>query len=191
MKKTAYIIPGFTQNSNDEEYKRVMKYFKENNFKVIPIRITWKYRVMSDYVNEFLKQYKKEKDEETILFGFSFGAMIALISAAKIKPRTIILASLSPYFKEDLKHVKKTWQKYVGKKRLQDLKKYSFKELASKIKCKTILTMGGKEGKELQRRVREAKKKIKNSELIIIKKATHDISQKEYYEKLKEIIRGL
>src|SRR3989338_505842 len=143
-----YIIPGFGQKTSQKEYREVIKRFKERKFTVIPIRISWKHRVMSDYVKEFLKQLKHKPSDRVCLFGFSFGAMIAFITAAQLKPRALYLCSLSPYFKEDLPSLKKWWKKYWGKQRMKDFHQFSFNKLAKDIRCKTVLIVGDNAGEE-------------------------------------------
>ena len=188
MSKVVYIIPGFKEKVSLKGYQQAIKFFKLRNFKVIPIKISWKYKIMSDYVDEFFCQLSHNKSDDVYLFGFSFGAMIAFISAVKIKPKMLFLCSLSPYFKEDLKSLKKSWRNSFGKKRLEDLKNFSFQKLAKDITCKTFLIAGEKEPKELHKRVNDAHKKIKNSELFIVDGAKHEISQKEYIDKLYEVV---
>lgn len=192
MKKIAYIIPGFRHSTNAKEYKEVAKLFELRQIKTVPIKIHWKYRTMTDYVDEFLAQVKHEKDDEAYLFGFSWGAMIALISARKIKPKKLILASLSPYFREDLPAMKNWWRLNVGKKRELDFKKYEFNAIAKRINCPTILLAGEKECQKYKRfkyRVNDAHKKIKNSKLIMILNAKHDLGQKEYLEAIKNLTK--
>jgi len=191
MNKIVYIIPGFTEKVNLKGYQQIIKFFKSKNFKVIPIKISWQYKVMSNYVDEFFSQLSHQQNDEVYLFGFSFGAMIAFISAVKIKPKILFLCSLSPYFNEDLKSLKKSWKNRIGKKRMEDLKKFSFNKLVKNINCKTILVAGKNEGKELDTRVNDAHNKIKKSELIIIDDVKHEISQKEYIDKLHKIISNL
>lgn len=191
MSKIVYIIPGFTEDINAKSYQEVIRSFEAQSFRVVPVEISWKYRVMSDYVEEFLDQVSHNKNDEVYLFGFSFGAMIAFISATEIDPRTLFLCSLSPFFKEDLENLPKYVKKDIGKKRLEDLGNYSFKKLAGKINCRTILVAGEKETRDLLERVENTHKKIKDSELFIINKARHNISQKEYWNKLREIISTL
>lgn len=194
MEKVAYIIPGFTHSTNAKEYKDVAKIFESREIKTVPIKIHWKYRTMTDYLDEFLSQLKHDQNDEIYLFGFSFGAMIALITAVKIKPRVLILASLSPYFKEDLPKMKTLWKINIGKKRIVDFKNYSFSEIAKKINCQTILLAGEKECQKYERlkyRVKDTHKKIKKNGLIIIPNAKHDIGQKEYLEVIKNVIEKL
>mgnify|MGYP005844460829 CR=1 FL=1 len=188
MSKVVYIIPGFTEKVNLKGYQQAIKFFKSRDFKVIPIKISWKYKVMSDYVDEFFCQLSHKKSDDVYLFGFSFGAIIAFISSVKIKPKMLFLCSLSPYFKEDLKFIKKSWRKGVGKKRIEDLKNFSFEKLAKDISCKTFLIVGEKEPKEVRKRVDDAHKKINKSELFIAINAQHEISQKEYIKKLHGVI---
>ncbi|PIN81323.1 hypothetical protein COV13_01635 [Candidatus Woesearchaeota archaeon CG10_big_fil_rev_8_21_14_0_10_32_9] len=191
MSKVIYIIPGFTETVNLKGYQRAIKSFKSKDFKVVPIKITWKYNVMSDYIDEFFCQLSHKKSDEVYIFGFSFGAMIAFISTIKLKPKMLFLCSLSPYFKEDLKSLKKSWINMVGKKRIADLKRFSFQELAKNISCKTLLIAGEKESREVYVRVNDANKRIRNSELLIVAGAKHEISQKEYITKLNEVIFNL
>jgi esterase/lipase len=192
MSKIVYIIPGFAEKAEDKKrYGKIVKFFEEKKFKVMPVKITWERKVMTDYVEQFLCSFKKNPGEKIYLFGFSFGAVISLLSSLKIKPEMLILCSLSPFFKEDIPLTKKSWKKIIGKKRIADFKKYSFNEIAKKIKCKTFLIAGDKEGLEIDRRIKIAEKLIKNGKLIISKGSKHNISQKEYINTIKEVVEKL
>jgi len=183
-----YVITGFGQKTSQKEYREVIKRFKERKFTVIPIRISWKHRVMSDYVKEFLKQLQHKPNDRVCLFGFSFGAMIAFIAAPQLKPHGLYLCSLSSYFKEDLTSLKKSWKKYLGKREMKDFHQFSFNKLAKDIRCKTVLMVGDKEGEESMNRAKDARKRIKNAMLIIVKGAKHNLAQKEYLGAVRKII---
>jgi len=189
MKKIIYIIPGFLENAKQEKYKEITKFFKKNGFTVIPANITWKYKIMNDYIDEFNSQYNKhDKNDEIYLFGFSFGAMISFFVSGDVKPKAQFLCSLSPYFKEDIPHIREWWKKYKGLKRISNFKILSFNNFSKMIKCKTFIFAGTKEGPEIERRARLANKQIKNSELFMIDGGKHDISQDIYTDKIKKII---
>ncbi len=190
MKKVVYIIPGFTENTFSSKYQKIMKFFRSRNITPIPINISWKRRTMSHYTQEFLKQYQG-RNGEVYVFGFSFGAMIALITSPIIKPKLLILCSLSPYFKEDLAYIKKAWKRGIGKRRFEDFRKYSFNTLSKKVKSKMILIRGGEEVSQVKRRVKDAHKKLRGSKLILIKGAKHNLAQEEYREALQKIISNL
>jgi len=191
MKKVAYIIPGGFESVRQKPYKEIATFFKAKGIEPIPVEISWKHRTMNDYVNQFMKIYRNNPSEEVYLLGFSFGAMVAFISSAKIKPKMQILCSLSPFFKEDLPSWK-NWQKRIlGKKRVEDLKNYSFNYLSRKVFCETKLIVGSKELKVVIKRSNEANKRLKNSEIIISKGAKHKISQKEYLKTVQKVISGI
>ncbi len=190
MKKTkvAYIIPGSGESPDEKAYKQISYFFRKKGIKPIPIKINWKYKLMPDYIEQF-RQQAKVKNPDYVL-GFSFGAMIALISANEIKPKKLILCSLAPWFKEDLPKLKKSWLKLAGKRQVKNLKKYSFKKISRKIISKTILIYGSKEAKELENKVKETHKKIKNSELIAIPKVKHKIADERYLKTISDVIKS-
>lgn len=69
MSKIIYVIPGYPHTTSMDMYKPLLALLKEQQFNIVPVSITWKYRVMSDYCKEFLKQYTKhtKTDEVYIL----------------------------------------------------------------------------------------------------------------------------
>jgi len=193
MDDAVFIIPAGFESPKAEVYLQIMAAFKAKGIKPCPVNIVWKRTTLTENLNQFLKQFEKSKVKGFYLFGFSFGAYLAFVASAKITPKAQILCSLSPYFKEDLSLLKNSWRKVIGKNRLEDIQKnYSFDELVKKVTCKTILIAGDEEGDKLERRVFDAYKKLSSQkELVVIKGAKHDIRQKEYLEKIKEVIASL
>ncbi len=191
MGREAYIIPGYGMAGRSRPIIKIADYFKKNRFESFRLNINWKYNTMSDYLKQFNDFYKEKHiaGNEVILFGFSWGAMISLLSAREIKPKSQILCSLSPYFKEDLSDLPKISYKFMGKKRFDDFKKISLDETARNIKTKTILVVGSEEGEILQKRVRGANNKI-CSELIVVKGANHNLD-KLYLGTLEKIIKSI
>lgn len=189
-RKIAYILPGYYDSSDVSAYKIIASWFKKKNIIPIIINFSWKRNTIKDWIKEFSENYNKNHqagDVEYVL-GFSMGAMIAFVSSPKINPKTQILCSLSPYFKEDIPRVKNWWKKMLGKKRIKVLSEISFDQIAKKNNSKVILLAGNREGKEIDMRFNEAKEKLKNCEAIIIENAKHNIGQKEYLNVLKKII---
>jgi len=141
---------------------------------------------MNDYVIQFLRHYRSEKNTKVYLFGFSFGAMISFLVATRIKVDGLYLCGLSPYFKEDLSILKKSWRKAIGKRRLADFKQYSFDRYAKRIACPVVLLMGTREPIEVYRRSEIAHRVIRGSELVIVEGASHEL--REYLPALKEVL---
>ncbi|HLD97814.1 MAG TPA: hypothetical protein VI815_00650 [Candidatus Nanoarchaeia archaeon] len=181
--KILYIIPGFGHSKSNKNYLKISHLFP--NTKSIVININWKNKVFSDYINDTRKQFIHKKSDEVYLLGFSFGAIIALMLASKVKPKKLFLCSISPYFSEDIPKMKNSWKSWFGKKRIEDIKKYNFNKITKQIKSNTIILAGDKEGKQLLLRSKEANKKIKNSKLIIIINGKHNLFQEEYLNALR------
>jgi esterase/lipase len=188
--KRIFVIPGFKESPKDKTYSDLTKILKEKNLEPFIVDIKWNYQTFNQWLKQFLDFYNENKGRENIIFGFSFGAIIALGAAAKVNPKLLLLCSMSPSFSEDIPKFKKTWLEAIGNKRVENFKKLSFEKLAKEIKCKTILTLGEKEAKKYpmqEKRILEAHKKIANNSLIRIPNTHHNIGQKEYLETIEKI----
>lgn len=189
MKHILYIIPGWDELTSQREYQELKSHFTSKGFIVIEISITWKRRVMSQYVEEFLSQCSHSSEDRISVLGFSFGAIIAFISSQHISYTHMYLCSLSPFFKEDLNIIPKSWKTTLGKKRIENFKTISLNEIIKHLytPLNICLFYGEKELPLLIRRVKDAHKKIKHSQLISIPNCKHELSHKNYLEKIKSI----
>lgn len=189
MTPVAYIIPGGGESPKRLACRKIAQWFQQAGFKPVPVFIAWKRHTMSEYVAQFLRQHKPRAN--SIMLGFSFGAMISFIAASRVKPKLLLLCSLSPYWAEDLQRLRRSWRNSIGKRREADLKSISFHRVAKSVRCKTVLFVGNKEGKEVLHRVKTAHKALKNSILIVIDDAKHDLGQNEYLVAVKQVIERL
>ena len=158
MKMIAFILPGFKHSPYRKIYKEVMKLFRARNIDTFPVNVDWKYKTISQNVQEFLRVYDKVNVDKKYVFGFSYGAVISFLASTKVKPTAQILCSLSPYFKEDLPSIFKSWKKGIGKRRLENFSKLTASKLCSQIKAETFLLYGKKEGRFIQNRAKDTKK---------------------------------
>lgn len=146
---------------------------------------------MSDYVKAFKDYYLKHKTDENYILGFSFGAMIACISASDLKPEKLILCSLSPYFKEYLGTLHGSWIKAIGKRRFEDFKNFSIKNISKKITSPTTIFYGEKEAQVfpiLKKCCMSASSLIEKSQLIIVKDSPHKIDHPSYVDAIKKTV---
>ncbi len=192
-KKIAYIIPGYGESYKKQpSYNKIANLFKIAGIQAVHVDINWhhqKPRQFSDYVDQFLKQLDKPKGTDIFIFGFSYGATIAFLSESKVKVKALILCSLSPYFKEDIKNLEKDWVKSWKKDFIHS--DYSFVEVAKKIHTKTYLCVGKEEHLASLTRARSARMRVDNSELFVVKNAKHNINKKEYLEAIECVIDKL
>lgn len=128
--KILYIIPGFGENSKMVCYKKIISLGKKHGFHVIPINIKWQRTTMTQWLeqcNLILKKHvKRYTDAQIVMLGFSFGSCLAIHLAQTYNFHKLILCSISPYFKQDLKKLPPIVEKILGKKRMVDFSKYPF-----------------------------------------------------------------
>jgi len=189
MNKVAYIIPGYDGTQHLNNVQLVATLFKSMKVTPVPIKIRWKYRTMSDYLSDLFSQVRANENREMYLFGFSYGAMIALLSAPVLQPTRLYLCSLSPYFKEDLILMREQVAiKIIGKKRHAEFKTIEFNALAKTIKCSTTLLAGEKESESVIGITQRAHERIKKARMIIVPHASHNLNHVSYRNTLKEIL---
>ena len=190
MSKTIFIVAGFKHKASEVQYNWMRDYFKSKGYIVKIPDIEWNKKVMTDYVNYFTDYYNQNKSETNFVLGFSYGAMIAFISAEELNPDKLILCSLSPYFNEDLESLKKSWKKLIGHRRVDDFKNYSSKEITTKIASDTTVIYGSSEGKKyprLKHRCIEVSDTISKCKLLIAEDAPHEIDYPSYVSTIKSV----
>jgi predicted alpha/beta hydrolase family esterase len=114
--KTVLLLPGNTETLETRDYPGLIKAIEKAGYKVKFIPIKWKYADINDWVAQLHKEYVKHDPKNTILAGFSFGAMTVFVEAARRLPAELWLFSLSPYFAEDLDILDPKWLQGIGKK---------------------------------------------------------------------------
>lgn len=193
MERVAYIIPGFGHSPlRQRGYRTIGGFFEQQGITPRYVHIDWHRktpRTFGDFVRQFLKHHRTKKGQEAYVLGFSYGATVAFLSAAKVKPKALILCSLSPYFEEDLKHLKPSWVRW-WRKHFTD-SDYSFAKLSRTVRVKTYLVYGSKEHVSVAVRAKDAHLRIPKSSLHVSRGAEHKIHQREYLKTLEKLIKTL
>lgn len=182
------MIPGSGEGLKDRDYGAVLKMYRSLGYDPEFVPIDWNYKIFDDYVEQIKNLIPRSDLEKSLLSGFSWGAMLALIvSAQYANPRKLVLCSLSPYFAENLPHTKESWLKWAGKRRVKNLANYSIRELAPSIQSPTVLFIGDAERKKYGDKIdMEANKLIKNSKYIVIGGGvSHDVADPKYIAAIK------
>jgi len=159
MNKKVYIIPGWQETCRRKQYQNLSKALKNKGYNVVCKNVDWD-KKMSEQI------FEVEKD--SIVFGFSMGALLARLIAQKYKNTLTIFASMTP-----LRHFKggeqeKVLVDVVGKRLVKDIKKH----LQPRLKSKSILLYGDKENENAD---------------IVIKNTDHEISENYIREVVKLI----
>lgn len=191
--KTVLFVPGFKEGMKSRDYKSTIKAIESSGYKVRFVPIKWDRTTIEDWLNELEAEYSKHDPKETILAGFSFGAMTALVAATKQNPSELWLFSLSPYFHEDIhsSHMRKSWLQHIGHRRVSAFNKLNFKDLAKTILCKTFIFAGQAElnkWPDMKHRTTSAERLIQESKLPVIDGVGHDVSDERYFDAIKQAI---
>ena len=187
IKRTIFIIPGYRQGPSNKAYREIIAILENEGYNSIPVTIPWKKTTISENTKYFLKEYNKIQRKKKYILGFSFGAMIALLASTKVTTSGVVLCSLSPYFKEDLKKIKNTM-------RHQDFSKLKSATLAKKIKAEQILMLyGSREARQLIKRVKETYHQIPSlkKKLLPIKQTDHNIGSRKYLQTIHQAAQEL
>ncbi len=178
MKKYFIILPGFGETGKEKPYKELSKYAVQQGYIVHIVKIQWDFRILSQWIIQ-VEKYLEEKhieSEKAVLFGFSFGAEVAFHIAKNKTFKQLLLASISPYFSENLKYIPKESSDFFGIRRMNDFKKYSYRRVLG-IKNSNTLFFFGENDWEIG--ISTAKKiaKSNNANFIIIPKTGHELTQ--------------
>ncbi|MDP4008854.1 MAG: hypothetical protein Q8P71_00275 [bacterium] len=160
MKKKFYIIPGWRETCRRRQYQDLGKAVNKKGHEPIFVKVDWNNKISEQI-------FTIEKD--SIIFGFSLGALLARLVVQKYECELVIFASMTP-----LRHFKggeqeKMLMDVVGNSFIDDVKK----NLKNKIKAKRkVLIYGDKEGETGD---------------FIVKNTDHEIS-KNYIKKVLELM---
>ena len=99
--KTVLFVLGFPDDINALNYRAMMRAIEMKGYKVKFVPIRWKRTAVDDWVRELEQVYAKCDPADTVLAGFSFGAVTALVAAAHRVPAQLWLFSLSAVFADD------------------------------------------------------------------------------------------
>jgi len=126
MTKIIYIIPGYGETGSEVRYKKLTSILGLKGYEIEQVKINWK-KPLSSLIFKPV--------ENSIIVGFSFGAVLAYLIAKKYPLEKIVLCSLSPLNKFSYKEEYKENLKYMSPEQAaanaKDLKsiKISLKDL--------------------------------------------------------------
>jgi pimeloyl-ACP methyl ester carboxylesterase len=189
--KTVLFVPGFKENFASHDYAKLFAAIERKGYQTQFVPINWQRTVVDDWVAQLEAVYAAFDPKQTILAGFSQGAVTALHAAANRPPFELWLCSLSPYFAEDMPSITRTsWLHYIGKRRAERFWRMPFAPLAPKITCPTRLFVGEHEHALVQSRSRRAAILLPHATLHIAPLASHDPTSRGYLEIIASAIAG-
>ncbi len=167
-------------------YKPLIELCKRNNVSVEVISYLWKYSTQKQVAE---KVALKLRDSNSIILGFSLGALVALLSVAKtgLKYKHLILCSTTPLFFGT--NFPKNVKEHLGKKRVQEAINTKILDLVKSINNTPVTVLVGEnEDKEIIRQNTALSNKISKSYFINIKNTGHDIYAPEYLKEINSVL---
>lgn len=191
--KAVLFVPGFQEDMKSRDYATTIAAIESRGYNVKFVPIKWARTTIEQWVEELDEVYEKYDPKQTILAGFSYGAMTAFVVATKRAPAELWLFSLSPYFAEDhkSKNMKSTWLKQIGHRRVTAFEKLNFEKLSKLVSCKVLLFAGQLEIDKwpvIGERVHAAHELLSDNDLKVIPDVGHNIADKKYVAAIQVMI---
>jgi len=160
VNKKIYIIPGWKETCRRKQYQNLAKALKGKKYDVVFKNIDWDKKISEQVF---------EVEKNSIVFGFSMGALLARLIAQKYGHKLTIFASMTP-----LRHFRggeqeKMLTDAIGERVVEDIKIH----LKSRLKSKCVSLYGDKENEKAD---------------IIVKNTNHEIS-KNYIKEVTKLVR--
>lgn len=160
MNKKIYIIPGWQETTRRKCYRELAKIAESKKYEVVFKNVDW--------TKNFSEQIF-DVEKNSVIFGFSLGAVLAFLVAQKYDCKKLILASATPHYSFSDKKIKKALVDLIGKKIVDDV----IKNLKTKTKAEKVVTIyGDKEGERAD---------------ILVKNTDHEITE-NYLKVLNKIL---
>ena len=160
MEKILYVIPGLEETTRRRPYQSLRKIAEKKGYEVVFKNVDW---------NLPLSPQVFSIPKNSVIFGFSLGAVLAWLVAQDYECKHIILASMTPSYSWKDKKIKKALTEIVGLKFVNDV----IKNLTLKHKAEAQTTMYGDLEEE--------------SADILVRNTEHELSEKY----IKEIAKLL
>lgn len=195
--KTAFLISGFNMNqcAADPKYAPLREAVAAQDYNVVPVPFTWNHKTIEQYVELFVDFYEKNKGDYNVVIGNSYGAMVAFLSAPKVRPNRLLLCSLSPFFKEDASKTTLEFRlAWFGKRREAAMQSLSAKETAKLLNQTNIdvTLLYGEQEKEmyphLVERVKDTARDLKAAQLVEVAGAPHSSRDPAYIKGIAAVL---
>lgn len=190
--KTAILLSG-RHEPTEERYKGVEQFFKDAGWEqVVRYDSDWGLSNVKRFADDFL-QTLPDNCQPLTLFGFSLGAMIALIASTKVDVDNLILCSPSGYFKEYISLLSAEDMGWA-KEHLKDFESWSAIEIIKSSKASNGYILAGENELKMWP---DFKKWIEDLQsqtqwpLSVVSGIAHEIEASQYQQIIHLIIKDL
>jgi hypothetical protein len=187
------IFPGLNQSSSSPGYGTIGDYYKHKGITPVFVNIDWKLVGVNKLscaalaIDTMLKD--SFPDSHLFLFGFSFGAAIALKLSQLEKTEQVVLCSMSPVFSEDRSYQVFPFKQIIGL--IADYSKNGLSYSNNLGKC--VFFLYGTHDNFLINKaiIQNRRLSFKCNETILVDSAHHNISGRTYLAEIDKIVQGI
>jgi dienelactone hydrolase len=155
---TLYILPGWEDSGREEGYLKIESLARTKGYNVVMKSIDW---------TRPLSRQLFEVEKESVVFGFSLGAILAWLTAQREPVNHLILASMTPHYSFTDPEIKNALIDLAGEEFVDDIL-HNLKK-SHKAKRQTVL-YGDQEGEHAD---------------ILVKETDHELTDNYVVEVLK------
>ena len=188
--KTVLFVPGFLEDASSRNYAATTQAIEGRGYAVQFVSINWRYTTQENWVSQLNDVYSQYNSANTVLAGFSFGAVTAICSAVERQPSQVWLFSLSPLFAEYARYWSSSDRRIIGSRRLDVASKTSLSKLIVEVHCPVDVFVGEKEmlkWPEMREVYRDAIN-FENVNGTIVEGVGHDVTAEEYIAAIKNVV---
>ena len=183
MTKTLYVLPGFGETTKDKPYRQIAAFARSAGYEVVMYTPKWSRAVPSDWLAGFQAVLPTKPTGKATVFGFSFGAYVALNAATQFSFDRIIACSIPPFFKADIPDIDAGTRTFLGLRRMADLKKYSFpKQLMTHL---TLMNGAEEDAEDIEKSDGYYAQWSGKKKRVLVDRAEHDLETGDYLESIK------
>lgn len=191
MGKAVVIVPGKRESVAGNAYKKIGSLFEARLIKPIYIQPDWSLKSVKDMLNDTtskISESLRNDYDEIYSFGFSMGAMFSLLASSQLAFHKSVLCSMS-FFEEEIPYMGMMLKLFT--KRIiyggEDI--FTYPKVAPEQRF--LFVYGEKELKTISQSIVEARLKQYPGEVVIAKKAGHNISHAGYQKTLRFVIEQI
>ena len=183
MKKTLSISPGFDESTKDKPYQQIAAFARSVGYDVVLYTPKWSHATPSDWIAGFQEKLPAVESEKSTVFGFSFGAFVAINAATRFSFSQILACSLPPFFKGDIPDIEPSTRTFLGKRRMADLEKYAFP--AKQGTPITFMNGTEEDAEDIEKSDQYCAQWSGKKKRILVDHAEHDLETGDYLKAIK------
>ncbi len=184
--KVIYIIPGFFEEKR--EYALFKNDLQRAGWKVYIVPIVWKYRTVTNWLQQVHRYFALKDLSEAAVLGFSAGGLLLPLFASQHgKIGKIILCSIPHSVGSSMTAETERYISFLGIRRIRELKKIDLRAVLRKMQTPHVtFVYGEQESKKLISQVKKISCVLPHSSLVMIPNTIHNIHSDSYRKGLLE-----